>query len=93
MLQLCYSLRCKKQSDYFAYALTLFCVCPQGVLRMPAKCFAHARKVAWGLVAPCAKAYLTLFAGFLPPARPFCAYGEVLSDTQERSVIFSDLKV
>ena len=31
----------------------VFCVCPQGVLRMPIKCFAYARKVARRALRPC----------------------------------------
>lgn len=67
MLQVCYNyatiLRCKKSGKDFAGTRKAFCVYPQGVLRMPARCFGQARKVEEWLIAPCAKARLTWRAG------------------------------
>ena len=74
VLQPCYNLRivaCWKNTSYFAWAVKVFCVCPQGVLRVPARCFAQARKVARCLLAPCAKACCTLSGRLLYPIRRF----------------------
>ncbi len=47
------------KANHFAYTPKLFCVCPQGVLRMPARCFAYARKVVTSLLRPCYKGSCT----------------------------------
>ena len=52
----------------FAYRRTVFCVCPQGVLRRPARCFAYTQKVARIPLSPCAKASRTQQAYGMPPA-------------------------
>ena len=74
MLQLCYNcaivlsqakiwwLFSSRQLRYFAHAHKVFCACPQGVLRMPARCFAYARKVVTSLLRPCYKGSCTLRA-------------------------------
>ena len=51
MLQVCYNyatiLRCKKSGKDFAGTRKAFCVYPQGILRIPTRRFAYARKVFW----------------------------------------------
>ena len=63
MLQLCYSFVASKNLVVvFKQAVKVFCACPQGVLRMPARCFAYARKVVTSLLRPCYKGSCTLRA-------------------------------
>ena len=46
-----------------------FCVCPQGVLRMLARCFVHARKVVSQALRPCQSGFPTLSTGLSVPVR------------------------